>query len=145
MLLPEKDRGPFIDSFTGESRTVLDYLTADVLDLLEPEDRAFLLQVSVLTRLNAPLCDAVVGATGSGERLAALERANLFVFIDADGSWYHQHRLFAEALRLELRRTRPDLVPGSTRVPLGGSPRTATWRPRPSTRSPRATSRRPRT
>jgi LuxR family maltose regulon positive regulatory protein len=111
MLLPEKDRGSFIDSFTGESRTVLDYLTADVLDLLEPEDRAFLLQVSVLTRLNAPLCDAVVGATGSGERLAALERANLFVFIDADGSWYHQHRLFAEALRLELRRTRPDLVP----------------------------------
>jgi LuxR family maltose regulon positive regulatory protein len=111
LLIPENGRDHFIDTFTGESRTVVDYLTADVLDLLKPEIRDFLLQVSVLKRMNGPLCDAVIGASGSGERLAALERANLFVAIDADGAWYHQHQLFADALHLELTRTRPDLVP----------------------------------
>ncbi len=111
LLIPETGRASFIDSFTGESRTVLDYLTADVLDLLKPETQEFLLQISVLRRMNGALCDAVVDGTGSGERLAALVRANLFVSLDADGEWYHLHQLFAEALHLELTRRRPDLVP----------------------------------
>jgi ATP/maltotriose-dependent transcriptional regulator MalT len=112
LLIPESDeRDSFIDSFTGESRTVVDYLTTDVLDRLTSETRSFLLQVSVLGRMNGALCDAVIGTSGSGETLAALERANMFISADIDGEWYHQHHLFAEALRLELNRTRPDLVP----------------------------------
>jgi LuxR family transcriptional regulator, maltose regulon positive regulatory protein len=111
LLMPDTDHVAFIDSFTGGSRQVVDYLTQDVLDVLAPEVRDFLLQVSVLGRLNGPLCDAVIGTAGSGEMLASLERANLFVSADAHGEWYQQHNLFAEALRLELGRTRPELVP----------------------------------
>ncbi len=110
LLIPEHGRDAFISSFTGESRTVVDYLTADVLDLLEPDTRDFLLKVSVLRRMNGPLCDAVTASSGSGDRLAALERANLFLSIDSEGGWYHQHQLFAEALRFELSRTRPELL-----------------------------------
>ena len=76
-----------------------------------PPTRDFLLQVSVLGRLNGPLCDAVAGTTGSGALLADLERANLFISVDSAGEWYHAHQLFSEALRVELTRTRPDLVP----------------------------------
>ena len=43
----------------------------------------------------------------SGEILANLERSNLFTSVDPTGEWYQLHHLFAEALRLELVRTRP--------------------------------------
>ncbi len=111
LLIPDHDRESFIDSFTGGHRQVVDYLTEDVLDLLEPKTRDFLLQVSILRRLNGALCDAVVEMSGSGAVLADLERSNVFVSADADGEWYQAHQLFAEALRLELTRTRPTLVP----------------------------------
>jgi ATP/maltotriose-dependent transcriptional regulator MalT len=111
LLIPNDDHDAFIDSFTGESRQLVDYLTQDVLEALAPEIREFLLQVSVLGRLNGPLCDTVVDTSGSGEMLTSLERANLFVSADAHGEWYQQHHLFAEALRLELARTRPEQVP----------------------------------
>ncbi len=111
LLIPREERQTFLDSFTGGSRQVVDYLTSDVLDLLAEETREFLLQVSVLRRMSSSLCDAVAGRTGSGDLLAELERANLFVSVDVSGEWYQQHQLFAEALRLELARTRPELVP----------------------------------
>jgi LuxR family maltose regulon positive regulatory protein len=111
LLLPERDHTAFIDSFTGERRQVVDYLTGDVLDLLAPDTREFLLQVSILRRLSGPLCDAVVGGTSSGARLAELEQANFFLTTDGETHWYYPHQLFTEALRLELARTSPDLVP----------------------------------
>lgn len=111
LLMPSSDRAEFIDQFSGASRTVVDYLSRDVLELVEPATREFLLQVCVLGRLNGPLCDAVAQTTGSGALLADLERANLFISVDSAGEWYHAHQLFREALRVELTRTRPDLVP----------------------------------
>ncbi|MGO9187964.1 MAG: LuxR C-terminal-related transcriptional regulator [Streptosporangiaceae bacterium] len=111
LLMPAQDRGPFIESFTGASRPVVDYLTREVLGALEPPVREFLLQVSVLGRLNGALCDAVTGMTGSGALLADLERSSVFISVDSAGQWYEQHQLFAEALRLDLSRARPDLVP----------------------------------
>ena len=51
----------FVSSFSGESRPVADYIAADVLESIAPELRAFLLRSSILDRLTAPLCDAVLG------------------------------------------------------------------------------------
>ena len=51
------------------------------------------------------------GPTGSGAMLADLERANLFISVDSAGEWYHPHQLFTEALRVELTRSQPTLVP----------------------------------
>jgi LuxR family maltose regulon positive regulatory protein len=112
LLIPGRDRRTYLESLTGVNRAVVDYLTSDVLDLLGPDVREFLLRSSVLTRMNAALCDAVVGTAGSGAILADLERSNLFISVDETGEWYRLHHLFAEALRLELTRTRPDLVSG---------------------------------
>ena len=111
ILMPTGDRGAFIEQFTGGSRLVVDYLSRDVLDRVEPTTRDFLLRVSLLGRLSGPLCDAVLETTGSGDLLARLEQANLFVSVDSTGEWYQEHQMFAEALRMELRRTRPELIP----------------------------------
>ena len=112
LLIPGRDRAGYLESLTQVNRPVVDYLATDVLDLLEPEVREFVLRASVLGRMNAALCDAVVGTPGSGAILADLERSNLFMSVDVNGEWYQLHHLFAEALRLELARTRPELVPG---------------------------------
>jgi len=112
LLIPGRDRASYLESLTRVNRPVVDYLATDVLDLLQPEVREFVLRASVLGRMNAALCDAVVGTPGSGEILADLERSNLFMSVDDSGEWYQLHHLFAEALRLELARTHPSLVPG---------------------------------
>jgi len=112
LLIPGRDRGTYLESLAQAKRPVVDYLTSDVLDLLGQDVREFLLRTSVLSRMNAAVCDAVTGTPGSGAILAELERSNLFVSVDDTGEWYQLHHLFAEALRLELVRTRPGIVPG---------------------------------
>ncbi len=88
------------------NRHVVDYLTAEVIDGLAPEQRDFLLRTSVLDRLAGPLCDFVLERRESARILAELERADLFlVALDARRTWYRYHRLFREALLRELRAT----------------------------------------
>jgi len=111
LLMPASGRAEFIESFSGGQRQVVDYLTSDVLDLLPPDRKEFLLKVSVLRRMNGSLCDAVAAMPGSGIVLADLERSGLFISVDAAGEWYESHQLFHEALQVELARTRPELVP----------------------------------
>ena len=50
----------FIRSFTGSSRFIIDYLAEEVLERQPEEVRAFLLRTSILERMCAPLCDAVL-------------------------------------------------------------------------------------
>ena len=117
----------------------MDYLTSDVVDLLTPVVHDFVLRASILGRMNASLCDAVVGTSGSGAILANLERSNLFTSVDSTGEWYQLHHLFAEALVWSWRAPAPSWCANCISGPLGGSRTTATWRRRPLTRSPRTT------
>ncbi len=111
-LRNKSDRARFVSEFAGSSRHIVDYLSAEVLDGLAPDDRTFLLATSILGRLNGPLCDAVSGMPGSSMRLRELERANLFIVpLDEHGDWFRFHRLFGELLRSQLAVEAPDLVP----------------------------------
>ena len=96
---------------SGDQRYILDYLTEVVLQRQPPEVQTFLLSTSILERLTAPLCDAVMQQTGSQHLLQRLEQANLFVMsLDNKREWYRYHALFAEALRYRLEQTQPDLM-----------------------------------
>src|SRR4051812_49368574 len=55
------DVDSFIRAFTGSNRYILDYLTDEVIDRQPAALREFLLRTSILERLCAPLCDALVG------------------------------------------------------------------------------------
>src|SRR5437667_8718121 len=79
LVLEHDDRAAFVASFSGDSRSVLDYLARDVLETVPPEQRRFLLRTSILERLSGPLCDAILDAKGSAAVLDQLERANLFL------------------------------------------------------------------
>ena len=111
-LRGERDRKAAVREFAGDNRHLVDYLTEHVLAGLEPSIERFLLETSILTRLSAPLCDAVTGETGSAARLEEIERANLLLTpLDGRRRWYRYHPLFAELLRGELARRDPELVP----------------------------------
>jgi LuxR family maltose regulon positive regulatory protein len=119
----------FIATFTGSHRYIIDYLAEEVLDRQPDPIRQFLLQTSILERLCAPLCEAVVSDLRMGDFandasdadspfadspfayspcqaiLEHLEQANLFLIpLDDERRWYRYHRLFADFLRDHLQR-----------------------------------------
>ncbi|HEY4035655.1 MAG TPA: LuxR C-terminal-related transcriptional regulator [Ktedonobacteraceae bacterium] len=113
LSLPEQV-GPLtlLKEISGNQRYILDYLTQEVLQRQPQELQRFLLSTCILDQLSAPLCDAVIEQSGSQQILQRIEQANLFVVsLDSKRQWYRYHGLFAEALRHQLERMYPDLVP----------------------------------
>lgn len=110
------DASSFIQSFTGSNRYILDYLMEEVLERQPPGVQEFLLRTSILERMTAPLCDAILGdGVSEGESsqgmLEHLERANLFLApLDDERCWYRYHHLFADLLRQRLEQTHPRLA-----------------------------------
>src|SRR5262245_17275381 len=108
---PDPER--FAEEFSGSERTVAEYLLAEVLDRQPGQVRRLLLRTSVLERVNGELADLLAGGSGGERVLQDLEEANAFVVaVDAARSWFRYHHLFADLLRLELRRTEPGEVAG---------------------------------
>jgi LuxR family maltose regulon positive regulatory protein len=112
----------FIEDFSGSHRYIMDYLVDEVLRGQPAEVQTFLLSTSILDRLCASLCDAVVGTLERGNVgtlqpsdavLEYLERANLFITpLDDRRQWYRYHPLFADLLRQRLQQAYHDQVVG---------------------------------
>jgi LuxR family maltose regulon positive regulatory protein len=106
---PDPER--FVSEFSGSERTVAGYLLAEVLERQPPEVRDLLLRTSLLERVSGPLADALTGGTGAEAILQRLEDQNAFVTaLDAGRTWFRYHHLFADLLRLELRRVAPGAI-----------------------------------
>jgi len=107
---PDPER--FVAEFSGSNRTVAEYLLAEMLERQPDDVRDLLLRTSLLDRVNGELADLLTGRTGSERILLELEDANAFVVsLDPERTWFRYHHLFADLLRLELRRTLPEEVP----------------------------------
>jgi LuxR family maltose regulon positive regulatory protein len=90
------------------SRRIFDFLAEEVLDRQTPDLRSFLLDTSILTRLNPEVCDALTGRDDSLHVLEDLYHRNLYVVAaDESESSFRYHDLFADFLRERLRRERP--------------------------------------
>ena len=112
---PDPER--FVGEFSGTSRGVGDYLVSEMLQRQPEHVQRLLLSTSLLDRVNGELADLMTGSSGSDQTLLDLEDANAFVVsVDAERTWFRYHQLFAELLRLELRRTSPSAVPELHRV-----------------------------
>ncbi len=112
-----QDVSHFIHAFSGSHRYILEYLVEEVLGRQPAEVQSFLLQTSILDRLSAPLCDALMAHDQlqmasdqtpnpqSQILLERLEKANLFLVpVDDERHWYRYHRLFADLLDNRLRQ-----------------------------------------
>jgi LuxR family maltose regulon positive regulatory protein len=107
---PDPER--FVTAFSGSDRTVAEYLLAEMLDRQPPDVKDLLLRTSLLDRVNGELAGLLTGRPGSEQILLSLEDANAFVVsLDPERTWFRYHHLFADFLRLELRRTLPEEAP----------------------------------
>ncbi len=102
------DLSEFIKAFTGSHVFVAEYLIEEVLGHQSEEVKTFLLQTSILGRLNGSLCEAVSGKLGSQGMLKDLYQSNLFILpLDDEGEWFRYHHLFADLLKARLRHSLP--------------------------------------
>lgn len=93
------DPEAFVLQFRGTHTYVADYLADEVLAGISAEQQDFLIRTAPLRRLSGPLCDAVLDREGSRALLDEMFRANLFLVpLDADGTWFRYHHLFADLL-----------------------------------------------
>jgi LuxR family maltose regulon positive regulatory protein len=119
-LAGHRDPERFVAEFSGSDRTVAEYLIAEMLDRQPPDVQDLLLRTSLLDRVNGELADLLTGRPGSERILLDLEDANAFVVsLDPGRTWFRYHHLFADLLRLELRRRLPAEVPALHRRAAG--------------------------
>jgi LuxR family transcriptional regulator, maltose regulon positive regulatory protein len=85
------------------TRTTINYLATEVLDVLSADDRQFLLQISILDEFDNDLCRRVTGEADAGMRLRSLKVANLFLVpVGDEPGRFRFHHLFRELLLEEL-------------------------------------------
>ncbi len=110
-----------LDQLSGESSLIANYLLAEVFARQTAATQRFLLDTSILERLSAPLCAAVLAGPAADSQpwvaqaqaqLEQLHLANLFlVSLDNRGEWFQYHQLFREFLWQRLQRTQPEREP----------------------------------
>jgi LuxR family maltose regulon positive regulatory protein len=106
------DPGAMLTGLGGGRAFIVDYLTDEVLRQQPPPLQEFLLHTSILSRMCASLCEAVVDQPVTQEMLEELVAANLFVVrLDEERHWYRYHSLFADALRYRLEQEEKALLP----------------------------------
>ena len=103
------DPGQFVRELAAEDSAVTGYLVEEVLSIQPPQVRDVLLSTSILEHVSAESASELAGDEQAGAILSALARANAFVQPIGCG-WYRYHTLFAEVLRLKLRREHPERI-----------------------------------
>ncbi len=79
MFLDPEDLDAGLARFSGNERSVAEYLVGEVLDGLSPRDRDFLLKTSLLERISGPLATVLTGRSDTQAVLERLAAANALV------------------------------------------------------------------
>ena len=101
-----RDPGQFVTELAAENSALTGYLVDEVLNAQPPEVQDVLLCTSILEQFSADAAAALAGDERAADMVRALVHANAFVQ-PMESGWYRYHTLFAEVLRLKLRRRYP--------------------------------------
>jgi LuxR family maltose regulon positive regulatory protein len=108
-LAGRADPDEFVQHFSGNNRFIGDYLTEEVLSRESDEVRNFILDMSIMDRFSAPLCDHMTEQRQSAKILRNLQHTNLFLIpLDAEERWFRFHHLFGAVARSALETEQPD-------------------------------------
>ncbi|ORB56609.1 MULTISPECIES: AAA family ATPase [Mycobacterium] len=118
-LRDQADPAALIENLSGRHdahEAIDDYLASNVLNSLEPDLLDFLMSTCVTNQICSGLATALTNNHNSQGLLEEIEKRNLFLRrIDAKGSWFQYHDLFAEYLLHRLERDAVDRIPGLRR------------------------------
>ena len=108
-LTGRADAGEFVRHFSGSNRFIGDYLTEEVLSRQSDDVRQFILDMSIVAKFSAPLCDYMTGSRQSAKILRELQHTNLFLIpLDDEERWFRFHHLFGAVARSALETEQPD-------------------------------------
>ncbi len=109
-LSKHQDAELFFSTFSGSHTEIAQYLAEDILSKLSAAHRDFLLKTSILSELNASLCNYVTQDEDSEAQLELLAQKNLFLSpTDNSHSQYRYHNLFSSYLLNRLKAIEPKL------------------------------------
>ncbi len=115
---PDPER--FVAEFSGSDRTVAEYLIAEMLERQPADVQDLLLRTSLLDQVNGELADLLTGLVRLGADPAGTGRRERVRGVARPGAHLVPlPPLFGDLLRLELRRTLPEEVPGLHRRAAG--------------------------
>ncbi|MET0765161.1 MAG: LuxR C-terminal-related transcriptional regulator [Blastococcus sp.] len=101
------DPAAFLTQFSGDERSVAEYLTGEILDGLNPQTQDFLRVVSVCSPLPAALAAELSEHADAGRMLDELRQETALVERTSPGE-YRIHPLLRSYLAADLARTRPE-------------------------------------
>ncbi len=101
------DPGQFVKELVTEDSALTGYLVDEVIKVQPPEVREVLLSTSILEHFSTDAAVELAGDEQAAGIITGLMRENAFVQSIGSGQ-YRYHTLFAEVLRLKLRREYPD-------------------------------------
>ncbi|KWF80453.1 hypothetical protein WL93_24085 [Burkholderia diffusa] len=105
------DRHLCIERFREVNADISEYLVQEVFDALPEALRRFMLDTCILTRLCAPIANAVAGTADASASMRELERRNLFVQRDPKSpGQLRLHRMFRDFLQRRLSEENPAKV-----------------------------------
>ena len=104
-LRPNSSSLALQEALADSNRTLFGYFAWEVLNKQPARVQAFLLESSILPRLNAKTCNAIFGASDAERILSKLEADGTFL-VRLGGEEYRYHRLFQEYLRRQLSQDR---------------------------------------
>ncbi|MEK8128093.1 LuxR C-terminal-related transcriptional regulator [Paenibacillus filicis] len=98
-----------LHQFSGQQHHIADYLLEEIFHQQSEPMRAFLLETSILSRMNHEVAQAVTGQPNGQEQFERLEQQNLFIIpLDDHRNWYRYHHLLADFLQQLLFRNDRD-------------------------------------
>jgi LuxR family transcriptional regulator, maltose regulon positive regulatory protein len=100
------DPEQFVKNLAADDSAIAGYLVEEVLNAQPAAARDLLLATSICDRVNADIAGELAGDENAAGALWALAQANAFVEPIGSG-WYRYHSMFADVLRLKLRRENP--------------------------------------
>lgn len=107
-LLASDDRAAFVETFRGDDRLVVDYLTDEFLAQLSEDDQQRLLATSVLEEMSGPLINAVCDCSDGIDWLQDLASRNqLVIGLGRSSEWYRYHHLLRDVLRMKAAASQP--------------------------------------
>jgi LuxR family maltose regulon positive regulatory protein len=105
----EGDDPADVEELAVDDPFVAEYVREELLAGLSRAQLEFVTRTSVLDRVSAPACNALLGRNDSADMLARLARSNVMLTpLDRRAPTYRYHGLFGAVLRAELRRREPE-------------------------------------
>ena len=112
LLHNQKKRPDILQSINGSQRSLVEYLSQEILAQLPEQVQQFLLRTSILEHLEGKLCEVVSNQSDGEETLTRLFQANLFLTpLDESHRWYRYHQVFADVLRQRLQQDATAQIP----------------------------------